>query len=80
MIQQKQIKNATGVNTSDFAKKTDWANLKSEEDKLDIDKLENVKSGLGSLKRKSNKLSIGKLETTPADLSKTKECGKKWCW
>ena len=39
-----------------------------------------MKSGLGSLKRKSNKLSIGKLETTPADLSKTKECGKKWCW
>ena len=33
-------KNKTGVDTSDFAKKTDLANLKSDVDKLDIDKLE----------------------------------------
>ena len=32
------LKNATGVDTSDFAKKTDLANLKSDVDKLDIDK------------------------------------------
>ena len=36
-------KNATGVDTSDFAKKTDLANLKSDVDKLDTDKLTNVK-------------------------------------
>ena len=30
------LKNATGVNTSKFAKKFDLANLKSEIDKLDI--------------------------------------------
>ena len=32
-------KKATRVNTSDFAKNTDLANLKSYVDKLDIDKL-----------------------------------------
>ena len=36
-------KNATGVDTSDFAKKTDLAHLKSDVDKLDTDKLTNVK-------------------------------------
>ena len=33
------LKNETRVDTSDFAKKTDLANLKSDVDKLDIDKL-----------------------------------------
>ena len=48
------LKNATGVDvdTSDFAKKTDLANLKSNFDKLDIDKLKNVPSGLGNYKVK----------------------------
>ena len=36
------FKNATGVDTSDFAKKNDLTNLKSDVDKLDIDKLKNV--------------------------------------
>ena len=34
------LKKATGVDTSSFAKKTDLAGLKSEIDKLDIDKQE----------------------------------------
>ena len=34
------LKNATGVDTSIFAKKVNLADLKSEIDKLDIDKLE----------------------------------------
>ena len=62
------LKNATGVDTSKFAKKVDLANLKSDVDKLDIDKLKNVPSGLSSLKSKVDKLDIGKLETTPVDL------------
>ena len=33
------LKNATGIDTSSFAKKVDLANLKSNVDKLDIDKL-----------------------------------------
>ena len=61
------LKNATGVDTS---KEVDLASLKSNVDKLNIDKLKNVPSGLTSLKSKVDKLDIGKLETTPADLSK----------
>ena len=36
------LKNATGVDTSKFAKRFDLANLKFSVDKLDIDQLENV--------------------------------------
>ena len=36
------IKNITHVDTSSFAKKTNLANLKSEVDKLDVDKLTTV--------------------------------------
>ena len=35
-------KNATGVDTSSFARKPDLTKLKSDIDKLDIDKLKNV--------------------------------------
>ena len=41
------IKNVTGVDTSDFAKKNDLVHLKS-----DIDKFKNVPSGLNSLESK----------------------------
>ena len=64
------LKNATGVDTSKFAKKFDLASLKSNVDKLDIDKLKNVPNGLSSLKSNVDKLDIGKLETTQVDLSK----------
>ena len=46
------LKNATDVDTSDFAKKTDSANLKSDIDKLDIDELKNVPTNVISLKSK----------------------------
>ena len=36
------IKNAAGVDTSDNTRKVDLANLKSNVDKLDIDKLKNI--------------------------------------
>ena len=39
------LKNAAGVDTS-FAKKVDVANLKSDVDKLGIDKFKNIPSGL----------------------------------
>ena len=42
------LKNATGVDTSDFAKKTEFANLKSDVDKFNIDKLKNVSSNLNN--------------------------------
>ena len=46
------LKDATGVDTSKFAKKVDLANLKSDYDKLGIDKLKNVSSNLSNLKSK----------------------------
>ena len=45
-------------------------NLKYYADKLDIDKLKNVRSGLNSLRSKVDKTDIGKLEPTRVDLSK----------
>ena len=40
---KKQIKkNATGIEASPFAKKVNLANLKSDVDKSDIDKLKNI--------------------------------------
>ena len=44
------FKNATGVDASNFAKKINLANLKSDVDKLDIDKLKNVPSNLSNSK------------------------------
>ena len=64
------LKNATGVDTSSFAKKTDLANLKSDVDKLDIDRLKNVPNNLNSLKSKVDKLDVDKLVPAPSDLSK----------
>ena len=64
------LKNATGVDKSKFAKKIDLASLKSDVDKLDIVKLAKVPTGLNSFKSKVGKLDIKKLETTPVDLSK----------
>ena len=46
------LKNTTDVDTSDFALKTDLANLKSDVDKLDFDKLKNVPTTLSNLKSK----------------------------
>ena len=43
------LKTATGVDTSKFAKEVDLANLKSNVDKLDIDKLKNVTTYLSNL-------------------------------
>ena len=52
------LQNATGFDTSFFAKITNLANLKSDVDKLDIDKLKNVPSGFSSLKSKVDKLDV----------------------
>ena len=44
--------------------------MKSDVDKLDINKFKNVLSNLSNLKIKQDKLDIGKLETNPVHLSK----------
>ena len=51
-------------------KKTDLANLKSDVNKLDIDKLKNVPSNLRHLKIKVDQLDVDKLIPAPADVVK----------
>ena len=59
------LKNATSVDTSQFAK-----NLKSRVDELDTDKLKKVPSSLKSLKNKIAKLDVDNLTPVPVDLKK----------
>ena len=70
------LKNATGVDTSKFAKKVDLASLKSNVDQLDIDKLKNVPSNLKNLKSKADQLDVDKLVPVPVDLSKLSDVVK----
>ena len=65
-MQQNQIlKKATCVDRPKFDKKVDLANLKSNADKLDIDKLKNVPTNLSNLKSKVDKLYVDKLVPGP---------------
>ena len=64
------LKNATGIDTSKLAAKSDLVSLKAEVEKLDIDKLKSVPTNLCNLKSNIDKLVIRNLETTPVDLSK----------
>ena len=64
------LKSATGVDGSSFAKKTDVANLKSNVEKLDTDKLNIVPTNLSNLESKVYKLDVDKLVPLRTDLSK----------
>ena len=64
------LKNETKVDKLSFAKKTDLANLKSGVDKIDIDKLKTVPSGLSNLNSKVDKYDVDKLVPVSVDLSK----------
>ena len=46
------LKNATGIDTSKLAAKSDLVSLKSDVDKLDIDKLKSLPTHLNNLKVK----------------------------
>ena len=60
-MQQKQIeKTQQGSMHLHFAKKVDLANLKSNVDKLDIDKLKKFPINLKNLKSKVDKLDVDK--------------------
>ena len=52
------IKNITHVDISSFALKTNLASLKTEVDKLDIDKLESLPNNLSNLKTEVDKLML----------------------
>ena len=49
---KKELEDAAGVDTTDFAAKNDFIDLKAEVDKLDINTLVNVPTGLNNLKTK----------------------------
>ena len=65
-----------GIDTLDFAKKTDLANLKSHVDKLNIDNLKNIPSYLKNLKGKGDRLDVDKLVPVPVDSSKVNDVVK----
>ena len=67
---KRDIKNITYVDNSSFALKSNFANLKTEVDKLDIDKLKSLPNNLSKLKTEVDKLDIVKLVPVPNDLSK----------
>ena len=64
------LKNETGFDSLTFAKKVNFASLKSNSDQLDIDKSKNVSTNLTGFKSKAGKLNADKLSTRPVDLSK----------
>ena len=72
------LKNATRVDTSKFTIKIDLASLKSNIDKLDIDKLKNLTTILNNLKSKVDKLDVNKLVLVRVDLSKLSDVLKNY--
>ena len=64
------IKNILDVDASSFALKSNLASLKTEVDRLDIDKLKSLPANLSNLKSNVDKLDIDKLAPVPVDLSK----------
>ena len=71
-----ELKNATGVDTPKLAKKVSLSNLKSNVDKLDIDKPKNVPTNLSNLKSRVDQLDVDILVPVPVDLSKLSDAVK----
>ena len=59
-----------------FAKKVDLSNLKSNVDKLDINRMQNVPVNLNNLKSNVDKLDVDELLPIPVDLSKLSDVVK----
>ena len=76
MQQKPDLKNATGIDTSSFAKKVVLSHLKSDVDKLDIDKFKNIPTNLNNLKSKLSRLNVDKLVPVPIDLNKISDVVK----
>ena len=65
------LKNATGIDTSSFAKNVDLASLKSNIEKWNIDKLKNLSSGLSNLRNKVDQSDVDNVPVpVPVELSK----------
>ena len=63
------LQNATGIDTSSFAKKLDLGSLKPNVNKLGIVKLKNVPTNLSNLESKVDKLDVDKWLPVPVNLS-----------
>ena len=74
---ESDLKNAIGVDTLYFAKRTYLARLKSDTDKLDIAKLEQGPSGLNSLQNKVDKLDVDKIKPVPSDFKRISDVAEK---
>ena len=74
------IQNITHIDSSNFVLKTNLANLKTEVDKLDIDKLGSLPNNLSNLKTKVDKLNIDKLVPVSklSDVDKNEVVKKNW--
>ena len=72
-VTKTNLKKATGVDTSSFAKKTDLANSESD---VDNDKLRNIPTNLSNLKSKVDKIHVDKLVPVHVDLSKLSDIVK----
>ena len=70
------LKTITVFHALKFAKKVDLTNLKSNVDKLDIDKLKNVPTNLSNLKSQVDKLDVDKVVPVTVDLSKLSDLVK----
>ena len=70
------LKIATRIDTSSFAKKVDLASLKSNVDNSDNDKLKNVTTNLSNLKSKVDKVDVDKLSPVSVNLSKSSDIVK----
>ena len=70
------LKNETGVDTSQFVKNVDLASLKCNGDKLDLDKLKNAPTYLSNLKSKVDNLDVDELVPLNVDLSKLSDVVK----
>ena len=66
----------TELKNSIVVEKVVFAHLKSNVDKLNIDKLKNVPINLSNLKSKVDKLDVDKLVPVPVDLSKLRDVVK----
>ena len=62
------IKNISYVDNSSFTLKLNLASLKTEVDKLDVDKLKILPNNLSNLTSKVDKLDFDKLVPVPVDL------------
>ena len=65
---KKELEHTAGLDSSDSTAVKDFIALKAEVDKLDINKLVNVLTGLSNLKIKIDDLDVDKLKTLAIDL------------